>query len=161
MQEFAGRIAVVTGGASGMGRELVRQLAAQGAHVAMCDLSVEEMEETRRLAARYPFLDMAQCARLLRTYGTKAQDVLGDARQPADLGESFDGGLTSREVAYLREREWARTSEDILWRRTKLGLFLTPGQRAGLEALLDPDAAVFGRDLGEVDAVVQHLARIG
>jgi glycerol-3-phosphate dehydrogenase len=98
-------------------------------------------DETRRLAARYPFLDMAQCARLLRTYGTKAQDVLGDARQPADLGESFDGGLTSREVAYLREREWARTSEDILWRRTKLGLFLTPGQRAGLEALLDPDAA--------------------
>ena len=50
MESFTGRIAVVTGGASGMGREIVRQLAADGCHVAMCDLSVEEMEETRRLA---------------------------------------------------------------------------------------------------------------
>jgi len=50
MQNFAGRIAVVTGGASGMGRELVRQLAAEGCHVAMCDLSVEEMEDSRTQA---------------------------------------------------------------------------------------------------------------
>ena len=50
MQNFEGKIAVVTGGASGMGRELVRQLAADGCHVALCDLSVEEMEETRQLA---------------------------------------------------------------------------------------------------------------
>jgi NAD(P)-dependent dehydrogenase (short-subunit alcohol dehydrogenase family) len=49
MDTFTGKVAVVTGGASGMGRELVRQLAADGCHVAMCDLSVEEMEETRRL----------------------------------------------------------------------------------------------------------------
>jgi glycerol-3-phosphate dehydrogenase len=98
-------------------------------------------EETRRLATRYPFLDMAQCARLLRTYGTKAHDVLGDARQPADLGEPFGGGLTAREVAYLREREWARTSEDVLWRRTKLGLFLPPEQRSELDALLNTGIA--------------------
>ena len=50
MESFTGKIAVVTGGASGMGRELVRQLAADGCHVATCDLSVEELEETRLLA---------------------------------------------------------------------------------------------------------------
>jgi len=50
MQNFEGKIAVITGGASGMGRELVRQLAAEGCHIAMCDLSVEEMEESRDLA---------------------------------------------------------------------------------------------------------------
>ena len=98
-------------------------------------------EETRRLAARYPFLDMAQCARLLRTYGTRAHDVLGDAREPADLGATFSGGLTRREVHYLREHEWARTSEDVLWRRTKLGLFLPPEQRSKLDDLLDAGIA--------------------
>lgn len=50
MQSFEGKIAVVTGGASGMGRELVVQLATEGCHVATCDMSVEEMAETRRLA---------------------------------------------------------------------------------------------------------------
>jgi NAD(P)-dependent dehydrogenase (short-subunit alcohol dehydrogenase family) len=50
MESFTGKVAVVTGGASGMGRELVRQLTAEGCHVAMCDLSVEEMLETKRLA---------------------------------------------------------------------------------------------------------------
>ncbi|HEY8494479.1 MAG TPA: SDR family NAD(P)-dependent oxidoreductase, partial [Myxococcota bacterium] len=47
MKEFRGRIAVVTGGGSGMGRELARQLAAEGCHVAMCDVSAEHMAETR------------------------------------------------------------------------------------------------------------------
>ena len=51
-------------------------------------------------------------------------------RNADDLGEDYGGGLTEREVAYLIEQEWARTADDVLWRRTKCGLSMTPAQKA-------------------------------
>ncbi len=72
--------------------------------------------------AAYPFLPDALSLRLARAYGTRAEDIVGDARTLADLGESFEGGLTALEVDYLVRAEWARAPDDILWRRTKLGL---------------------------------------
>jgi glycerol-3-phosphate dehydrogenase len=74
------------------------------------------------LRAAYPFLPDALARRLARAYGTRAERLLGDARSLSDLGESFDGGLTALEVDYLVRVEWARSPDDILWRRTKLGL---------------------------------------
>ncbi|HXT78962.1 MAG TPA: glycerol-3-phosphate dehydrogenase [Acetobacteraceae bacterium] len=71
------------------------------------------------LLGRYPFLAPATAARLIRAYGTRAAAMLGDA---ADLGQDFGAGLTAREVAWLMDHEWAREPDDVLWRRSKLGL---------------------------------------
>jgi len=68
---------------------------------------------------RWPFLERGQSYRLASAYGSMLEAMIGDA---TDMGEDFGGGLGSREVDWLVTREWARTAEDILWRRTKLGL---------------------------------------
>jgi glycerol-3-phosphate dehydrogenase len=84
------------------------------------------------LCARHPFLTEAEADRIARGYGTRARRWLGDARQRSDLGRDFGHGLSEREVDYLCREEWARTAEDILWRRTKLGLRLDPVQQDAL-----------------------------
>ncbi|HEU0222106.1 MAG TPA: glycerol-3-phosphate dehydrogenase, partial [Paracoccaceae bacterium] len=89
-----------------------------------------------QLCAAHPFLSEAGARRLVRTYGTEAKTLLAGAGAEADLGRSFGAGLTEREVAWLVEREWARTAEDIVWRRTKLGLRLKPDEIAGLDDFL-------------------------
>ncbi len=67
---------------------------------------------------RWPFLNPDNAERLARAYGTRLHRVLGDTTSVRDLG----GGLSTREVDYLVQTEWARTPEDVLWRRTKVGL---------------------------------------
>ena len=67
---------------------------------------------------------------LARRHGTRAMAVLGDARTVADLGEDFGAELTAREIDYLRREEWAFCADDVLWRRTKCGVPMTPEQRA-------------------------------
>jgi glycerol-3-phosphate dehydrogenase len=79
----------------------------------------EFLVEVRR---RWPFLGEARSLRMARAYGTMLVEMLGDAAAPADLGRDFGGGLSAREVDWLVAREWAQTAEDILYRRTKLGL---------------------------------------
>ena len=85
-----------------------------------------------QLTAAYPWLDAAVLAGLVRRHGSEVGAVLGDARSPADLGEDFGGGLFAREVQWMREREWANTAEDILWRRSKCGLHMSAAQRQRL-----------------------------
>lgn len=91
-------------------------------------------ELTARLRETYPFLSGAHVARLVRTYGTEAFALLDHAKGPADMGLDFGATLTCTEISWLIRKEFARTAEDILWRRTKLGLHLTPEQVAALEA---------------------------
>lgn len=87
------------------------------------------------------FLPPKTARRLARAYGTKVHDILHGATTLADLGESFDGGLSAREVDYLRANEWAVTAEDILWRRSKLGLRTSKDSAARLSAYLDHERA--------------------
>ena len=75
-------------------------------------------------------------ARLARAYGTRLRDLIGDAGSMADLGRHFGAGLYEREVRYLRDKEFARTADDILWRRTKLGLRLTGAEAKALDRYL-------------------------
>jgi glycerol-3-phosphate dehydrogenase len=70
----------------------------------------------------YPFLSEAHARRLIRLYGTRAWRILRGAKASGDLGRVFGSDLTEAEVAYLADNEWARAAEDVLWRRTKLGL---------------------------------------
>jgi len=81
------------------------------------------------LIARYPFLNDVWALRLVRAYGTRAPLVLGDARAAADLGRDFGASLTEAELRYLVDQEWARMADDILWRRTKLGLRMNEAEK--------------------------------
>ena len=78
---------------------------------------------TRR---RYPWLAAALLERYVHTYGSALKTVLGSAQSPKDLGQHFGDGLYEAEVDYLCQKEWAATPEDVLWRRTKLGLWASP-----------------------------------
>lgn len=84
-----------------------------------------------------PAIDAALARRLANSYGTRACDILSGVRHAGDLGRHFGAGLYQREVEYLIRAEWAMTAEDILWRRSKLGLRLTDAETRGLGQWLD------------------------
>ncbi len=89
------------------------------------------------LKAEYPWLTDAQVSRYVRSYGTLCQVFLRGSLGSEDLGQDFGEGLTEREIKYLQEQEWARSREDILWRRSKLGLHLSQSEQGRLAAYLE------------------------
>jgi glycerol-3-phosphate dehydrogenase len=89
------------------------------------------------LGTAHPFLPAMQVLRLARAYGTRASQILGRAATIAALGEDFGGGLTGAEVDYLAREEFARTADDILWRRSKLGLHVPSDTAGKLAAYLE------------------------
>jgi glycerol-3-phosphate dehydrogenase len=90
---------------------------------------------------RWRFLTELQAQRLVGAYGTRLPAVLGEARSRADLGPAFGPELTAAEVRYLMTHEWARFADDILWRRSKLGLTMKPEEREALMAFMASAAA--------------------
>ena len=85
---------------------------------------------------RWPWLGRERTARMAAAYGTMIADVIGDAKAEADLGSNFGGGLTAREIDWLVDSEWAVTADDILWRRSKLGLSLNADAGMAIDAYI-------------------------
>ncbi|WP_309084438.1 glycerol-3-phosphate dehydrogenase [Chelativorans sp.] len=88
------------------------------------------------LVRDYPFLDPRHARRLARLYGTNARDILGGAARLEDLGRCFGADLYEAELRFLCEREWARTGEDVLWRRTKRALQLGREEARAVDAFM-------------------------
>ena len=94
-----------------------------------------------RLNADYDFLDESWAARLIRAYGTDAWAMMGAAKTLADMGEHFGATLTAGEVAWLMNKEYALSAEDVVWRRSKLGLRMDEAQIARLDEWMQMRAA--------------------
>jgi glycerol-3-phosphate dehydrogenase len=92
-----------------------------------------ELEAARE---RWPFLTEGEAQRLLAAYGSRLKDIFGNAKNRAELGPSFGPELTGAEVRYLMAKEWARFPDDILWRRSKLGLTMQLADRDALAAFM-------------------------
>ncbi len=97
------------------------------------DLAGRSRDElARELAAALPVLGPAVADRLARAYGTMAWEIFAGVDRREDLGVDFGAGLYEREARHLVDKEWAITVDDVLWRRTKLGLRLSEAERSRL-----------------------------
>ena len=102
------------------------------------DLAVAEVEDRlQQLLRDYPFLTPRWALRLFRAYGTEAWDMLGAAQSAADLGRDFGATLSEQELRWSIANEYTKTAEDMIWRRSKLGLRLSQKEIAALEAFFD------------------------
>jgi glycerol-3-phosphate dehydrogenase len=86
-----------------------------------------------QLVRSLPWADPQMLRRMARAYGARVERILADAGSTASLGREILPGLHERELNYLRDVEWAQTAEDVLWRRSKLGLHLPPGSESQLD----------------------------
>jgi glycerol-3-phosphate dehydrogenase len=93
-------------------------------------------DEVDAARERWRFLSEREAQRLVAAYGSRLKDVLGDAKSCDDLGQAFGPELTAAEVHYLMTKEWARFPEDILWRRSKLGLTMDARDRDALAVFM-------------------------
>lgn len=91
---------------------------------------------TRKLAGQYPFLSPYWAGRMIRAYGTEAFGILGNAGTSDALGRDFGATLTEAEVRWLMTKEYAATADDVVWRRSKLGLRMTADQIAALDRFM-------------------------
>jgi glycerol-3-phosphate dehydrogenase len=107
---------------------------------------------TAELMRDHPFLAHAHANRLAHAYGTRAAKLLGSSKSMADLGQLFGDTLTEAEVRYLMTNEWAVMADDVVWRRSKLGLRLTQAEISALDDWMAAHRASGARPLREAGA---------
>ena len=108
-----------------------------GGDIPDADFGAFHAEAQRRLR----WLPAPLLRRWARAYGTRLAAIVGNADRLEDLGPDYGGGLHEAEVAYLVEHEWARTAEDVLWRRSRLGLHVGEDTVARLRTRLETGSA--------------------
>ena len=89
------------------------------------------------VAKKYPFIDHSLAWRLVRMYGTRVWKMFDGAKTVKDMGKDFGATLTELEVRYMMEHEWAQTAEDILWRRSKLGIQMSEKEISALDKWIE------------------------
>jgi len=105
-----------------------------GASLPGGDFPVDGVDNlVQQLVSSHEFIDALWAARLVKAYGTQAKEVVVGSVAASDLGENFGANLTEAEVKWLMNHEFARTAEDVVWRRSKLGLRLSVEQIAHLD----------------------------
>ena len=106
------------------------------------EFAVDEFHlQAIRARNRWPFLTDACARRMAGAYGTRIERILGTAKTAEELGPPLVGDMTEAEVRYLMSQEWAQTAEDILWRRSKLGLIASEEERKALSSFMTEKAA--------------------
>ncbi|MEO1746883.1 MAG: glycerol-3-phosphate dehydrogenase, partial [Pseudomonadota bacterium] len=109
-----------------------------GAHLPGGNFAVDGFDAlVDTLTSKTPFLEAKTTERLVRAYGTDAADIIGDAKSADDLGIAFGHGLTEAEVRWLMRHEFAQTAEDVVWRRSKLGLVMDKASVVALDKWMD------------------------
>ena len=86
-----------------------------------------------KLKANFDFLDIKLAERLVRSYGTNAWVLMSGASAKKDMGQDFGASLSEREVNYLIQHEWAECADDVIWRRTKLGIHFSETEKKALD----------------------------
>ena len=126
-------LAIIGGGIDGAG--IARDAAGRGLNVVL--LAYDGIAAlVARTQAQWPFLAEPHVERLVGAYGTRVEAILQGATRPDDLGVCFGADLTAAEVRYLMAKEWAKTADDVLWRRSEFGLRFSPAEQTALERFM-------------------------
>ena len=102
-----------------------------------------------KLTADFSFLDFALASRFTRSYGTKSWLLMKGATNINDMGQNFGGALTEREVIYLMENEWAECAEDVVWRRSKIGIRLNQKEISTLDKWMKKKSSNIRNKIGK------------